>query len=505
MVRPTQTTTLLPPPPNDNPRLMTSDDDTQEVEHIRPDAVAPVDEPEQRLLPDEEAGTGSENGSVFADRERVSAHSSPYPDAPGDASPYPDGWGPDAGPRVQYQSGSPDVPAAPHYDPYPQGVVQFDPADDFEPPDDLPPWYEDEYYDDRDWEGLPRRTSTVFRVMLFLAGFAAIVAISGTYMKGWVDEQLDPPGEPGEFVVISVPQGASTNDIVRILGEENVIANGTVFRYYLRFKDAENFQAGEYTFQTNMAVWDVRTTLDQGARVLETFRVTIPEGLRISEIETSLLEQLSGFEGSELRDAFTTVPTPDVFAPGIIFSTEGFLFPDTYELDENGLTNEAALLARMASRFDDVATELDLVGGAAELGLTPYQVLIVASLIEEEAQTAEDRPKIARVIYNRLEVGEPLGIDATIVYALGGDRELSATDLAVDDPYNTRLYAGLPPSPIAAPGRASLEAALHPETGDWFFYVRTDENGPGSHTFAVTAEQFEAAVQICVARDLGCG
>ncbi len=139
------------------------------------------------------------------------------------------------------------------------------------------------------------------------------------------------------------------------------------------------------------------------------------------------------------------------------------------------------------------------------MGLSPYQVLIVASLIEEEARADVDRAKIARVIYNRLEAGELLGIDATVVYALGGDRNLSAADLAFDSPYNTRLYPGLPPSPIASPGRLSLEAAVNPADGDWFFYVLTEENGPGTHTFTTTIEEHNAAVQVCIERELGCG
>ncbi len=485
---------------------MTPDDpdDTQPVERLRPDAVAPVDEPEQLLVDGDVPG-----GSVFDqddDPEPVTAHASPYPDGPGGgSSPYPDGWGPGATPHVQYQSGTATAAPPQYIDPYPQGVVQFDPDADFQPPEDLPPWYEDEYYDDRDWEHLPRRTSTLFRVMLFLAGLAAVVGVSAFYVKAWVDDQLDPPGEPGEFVLVNIPQGATTNDIVRILDEEGIVANGTVFRYYLRYKDAPEFQAGEYTFQTNMAVWDAMEILDGGARILETFTVTVPEGFRLSEIENSLLAQLDRFDAQELRDAFTSVRKPVIFEDQVLFSSEGYLFPDTYELDEDSAANEALLLERMVSQFDQVAAELDLVAGAERLGVSPYQLLVIASLIEEEASAAIDRPKIARVIYNRLAVGEPLGIDATVVYALGGDRELSNADLQVDSPYNTRRFAGLPPTPIASPGRASLEAALNPEDGDWFYYVLTEENGPGTHTFAVTAEEFGAAVEICIERDLGCG
>lgn len=479
-------------------------DDTEEIERLRPDAVASVDQPEEALLDEADLADREADDLRVGEPEPVPSYASPYPDGAGGAS-QPEGWGTASTPNVQYQSGVAGATVPEYYDPYPQGVVQFDPAADFEPPDDLPPWYEDEYYDDREWEHLPRRTSTLFRVMLFAAGFAVIVLIAGLYVKNWVDDQLDPPGEPGEFVLVDVPQGASTNDIVRILDEEGVIANGTVFRYYLRYKDAPEFQAGEYTFQTNMAMWDVKTILDAGARVPETFTVTIPEGFTITEIQNALLGNLSQFDAAELQAALATLRQPTIFSDQILFSKEGYLFPDTYDINEDGLDNEAILLERMVTRFDDIAQSVGLEEGAQRLGLTPYQVLIVASLIEEEARAPEDRPKIARVIYNRLAVNEPLGIDATVVYALGGDRELSGSDLQVDSPYNTRRYAGLPPGPIASPGRASLEAALNPEDGDWFYYVLTEENGPGTHTFAVTADEFADAVQICVERDLGCG
>ncbi len=491
---------------------MSTDNQQSKAEVLRPDAVAPVDEPEQRLLSGDEDQTS-------ADSDASSTSASPYPDGPGsNASPYPDGpgagaahidgWGPGAAQYAGVAQGGRGAPVAPYLgDAYPPSVAQFDPGADFEPPDDLPPWYEDEYYDDRDWEQLPRRTSTLFRVVLFVACFGVVVLVSGLFVKGWVDDQLDPPGGEGDLVAIEIPQGASTNDIVRILGDEGVVANSTVFRYYLRVKDASEFQAGSYTFNANMAVWDVMDTLESGAvlQVVSTTSVTVPEGFRLSEIQTSLLTQLPRFDATELGDALATVRKPAVFSDQVLFATEGILFPDTYDVGEDNLDNEAALLERMVTRFDQIAAEVGLAEGAERLGITPYQVLIIASLIEEEARADVDRAKIARVIYNRLEIGEPLGIDATIVYALGGDRELSAADLQVDSQYNTRIYAGLPPTPIASPGRKSLEAALNPEDGDWLFYVLTEEDGPGTHTFTTNLEDHNAAVQICIERGLGCG
>ena len=374
-------------------------------------------------------------------------------------------------------------------------------------PQDLPPWYEDEYYDDRDWERLPRRTSTAIRFGIFVGVLLILSLATYSFVKGWIDDQLDPPGEPGIAVTIEIPQGATADDIARILADNDIVANATVFRYYLRFKSASDFQAGIYTFQIDSSAWDVKENLLAGPLEIpdDRFFVTIPEGLTLVEMQETLLGQLPDFNPDELKRAIESSETPSSLGITLSFIKEGIFFPETYDVDEASLADEQNLLERMISQFDIVAAETGLMNPASALGVSPYEVLIIASLIEEEAALEEERGKIARVIYNRLERSIPLGIDATIVYALGGDRELTLSDLAVDSPYNTRLVTGLPPTPISAPGRASIEAALEPIQGDWLYYVRTDEFGIGSHTFAVTLEDFNEAVLICIERDLGCG
>ena len=392
---------------------------------------------------------------------------------------------------------------------YPVPQIEVDPTSSAVAyPRDLPPWYEDEYYDDREWERLPPRLNTALRFAIFASVIIIIGFLTYNFVRGWVDEQLDPPGEPGAELVIEIPQGATTDDIARILAENDVVANSTVFRYYLRFKNASDFQAGEYAFQINSAVWDARESLERGPIevIEERFFVTIPEGLTLKEMKNVLLQQVSSFDPNELELAINSSQIPAVLGDewlGLI--REGIYFPETYDVAEDSLEDEQSFVNRMVAQFDVVANEVALAELSVPLGLNPYQVLIVASLIEEEAKIEGDRGKIARVIYNRLDLGMPLGIDATIVYALEGDRELSQSDLEVDSPYNTRIYAGLPPSPIAAPGKLSLEAALNPAVGDWLYYVRTDEFGPGSHTFATTNQEFQQAVLICIERDLGCG
>ena len=160
----------------------------------------------------------------------------------------------------------------------------------------------------------------------------------------------------------------------------------------------------------------------------------------------------------------------------------------------------------MVAQLDSTLAELDMQGRAQALGLSPYQVLTVASLVEEEAGTDEDRPRVARVIYNRLAEEMPLQIDATSCYVKNepGGCSLTEADLASDSPYNTRNRQGLPPTPIASPGRASIEAALNPADGDWLYYVLDAEADDGSHFFTADYDEFVEAKDRCEAAGLGC-
>lgn len=163
--------------------------------------------------------------------------------------------------------------------------------------------------------------------------------------------------------------------------------------------------------------------------------------------------------------------------------------------------NEVALLKRMRDQMDKVLKELDVANRAKALGYDTYDILKIASLIEEEAKVDADRPKIARVIYNRLAKNMTLGIDASTRFAVNktNGEPLTVSDLNSDSPWNTRKVAGLPPTPISSPGRKSIEAALNPTPDQsWLYYVLTDEGGVrGAHTFATTQSEFNAALKVC--------
>jgi UPF0755 protein len=300
----------------------------------------------------------------------------------------------------------------------------------------------------------------------------------------WAKSKIDPSGEPGEQVAVTVPEGATTSDIAEQLASEEIISDATVFGYYVRFSGGATFQAGEYTLATNSAMGDVVAALDQGPQVAFD-QLTVPEGLTLDEVAERVGE-VERFSGERFLELAESGEVRSAFQPDDIDNLEGLLFPDTYRFDET--EDEEALLRRMVDLFDSVATEVGYDSVTPPNGLTPYEAIIVASLVESEARVPEDRAKISRVIHNRLEEEMLLQIDATVIYARGGQRrpngQVLFSDLEVDSPYNTYKYAGLPPTPITIPGRASLEAALDPTPGDWLYYVKYEDNG--AHAFSET-------------------
>ncbi|WP_419864329.1 endolytic transglycosylase MltG [Candidatus Poriferisodalis sp.] len=346
--------------------------------------------------------------------------------------------------------------------------------------------------------------------LLFLVVLGVIAWMAGSRGYRWVSEQLDPPGDPTGEIVLTLPPGSSTASISDLLGDHGVVPSSRAYEWYVRFKGGPAFQAGEYTFQSNSSVWETLAVLEAGpSRVAQAAQqsLTIPEGLTVAQM-AALLDEVEGlsFSGRDFGEAIRerpvlslVAPVPRVLPDGVIEPAEGQLFADTYFFDSQ--TSAEQLVALMVDRLDAVLTELGYDDAPRRVGLTPYEALIVASMIEREAQRPEDRAKVARVIYNRLARGWSLGLDATVVYVVG-ESELTAELLAVNSPYNTRVLVGLPPTPIATPGRASLEAALNPTDGPWMYFVLTSPDGTLS--FSETDEEFQRDKAVC--QELGlCG
>jgi UPF0755 protein len=261
-----------------------------------------------------------------------------------------------------------------------------------------------------------------------------------------------------------------------------------VFRWYLRFNGGGSFEAGQYRLLQNSAMGDVVSMLEAGPALPPAENLTIPESLWVEEVATRV-DAIEHLDGQVFLDLVNGGTVRSQFQPDGVTTMEGLLYPETYRIEER--EDEEAVLRRMVETFDQVGTELGLQDAPARVGRTPYEVIIIASLIEAEAKVDEDRGKISRVIHNRLEQGMPLGIDATFYYALGLDRKgtgLRQSDLEIDSPFNTRENVGLIPHPIAMPRRESLEAALNPEPGPWLYYVLNDNEG--HHAFSESYDEF---------------
>lgn len=356
-----------------------------------------------------------------------------------------------------------------------------------------------------------------------VATLVLVVLIVGYRLfVGWVNDQMTPSALPGVEVDFVIVEGWSTNDVVASLGDAGVIDNPAMFRQWLRCPSAIRwlidcpaeveylFQAGDYVLREHLGFEVAVALLNEGPLPEEVIRVTVPEGLTVEQTLQRLLREMPLFEEDELRAAMLSDRLRWEYGPTehLDRAVEGLLFGDTYQLDEATVADELGLVFRMHQQFLRVIEQLDLVARATEVGLTPYEAVVLASLIEEEALLDDDRPRISRVIHNRLDAGWRLGIDASSRYAVGktAGEPMYTEDLSVVSLWNTRVVTGLPPTPISSPGRASLEAALEPGPGPWMYYVRTDEGGVvGAHTFATTASEFKLARRVCIEKDLGCG
>ena len=376
-----------------------------------------------------------------------------------------------------------------------------------------------EIIDRRDWVRMPRRTGPVFRFAL--VGFVVMIGVFAVYgrVTTWWENQYDPPGEPGSAVEFTIPAGATANDVTQQLFAQDIIANPTLFRYWLSDNADGDFLAGDYScLQENMSFEEAIDCLQgEGPVPPKFFSITIPEGLRLEEIIDVLNAENPSFAKADLEaDLQATLVsvgltgTPDKPIPNSPDPTgsgkEGLLFPATYQIDEKKESDTLDILRRMADtmelKFQEAVDDTGRAPIIEELGLSDYEVLIIASLIEEEYLIDEDLGRISRVIYNRLAHGRfSLGIDASACYAAQKPcADLNAEDLASESPWNTRNLQNydLPPTPISAPGEKAIRAALNPEEGEWQYYVRTEEDG--GHTFAVTDDEFQAAKRVCIER-----
>ncbi len=296
----------------------------------------------------------------------------------------------------------------------------------------------------------------------------------------------------GEPFPLKIPPGDSVGQIGDLLADEGVISNGTLFEIRATLSGKRgDLNHGVHQFRENMSYSAAIDELTKTTRK-QTITVTIPEGL--SRSETADVVSAAGIPG-DYMDATIKVKgfNPNEYgAQGRAKNLEGFLFPATYELKPNADVNE--LVAQQLQAFRDNIAGVNMKYAKSK-NLTVYDVLTIASMVEREVSVPKERRTVAAVIYNRLNMGEPLHIDATVRFAVDNWTEpLTESELSVDSPYNTKVNAGLPPGPIGNPGLASIEAAAHPEKTDVWLYV-VKPGTCGEHVFSSSLEEHNANVE----------
>ncbi len=322
---------------------------------------------------------------------------------------------------------------------------------------------------------------------LGLTGFAALAA--GLVLV----PILVPAAAPrnAEAVLFAVPAGSSAADIGRLLQESGLIRNGRHFELVSRIMGLDaRLQAGDYLLSADMDLLTIVRRLEAGQ--VHTVRVTVPEGLHLRQIADLLAHQ-----GLVDRERFLALASDESLIYGShppidkpVRSLEGYLFPDTYLLSPS--MTEEQIIRRMVSRFLEVAMPV-INSTTAPLGLSPHEVVTLASIVEAEALYAREHPIIASVFLNRLRVNMPLQADPTINYLFDEHRSrILYADLAIDSPYNTYLYRGLPPGPIGSPGLSAIRGVLEPANTDYYYFVA---RGDGTHIFTRTFNEHVRARQ----------
>jgi UPF0755 protein len=341
---------------------------------------------------------------------------------------------------------------------------------------------------------------------------AALLALLAAVALVWFLVSLFQPfaGSGSGKVIVSIPKGSSSSKIGSILAHDGVVSSGFFFdvRALLAGRRS-SLHSGRFQLKRDMSYSAAIDALSKPPPRVIAVKVVIPEGYTRRQIADLVAEDaLTGSYLTATKRSSVLGPA-HYGAPAGTHTLEGFLFPATYELTAGAPVKR--LVDEQLTAFRQRFTAADRRRARA-LGVTPYELLTVASMIEREAQTNHDRPLIAAVIYNRLHEGIPLGIDATTYYAVELQKgiatytgELTESQLKINSPYNTRTHKGLPPTPISNPGEASIDAAAHPAHAHYLYYV-AGADGCGEQAFSTTYAQFQqnvAAYQAAVKKNGG--
>lgn len=373
------------------------------------------------------------------------------------------------------------------------------------------PWSEDKWDDvsalgslsEDDFESEPPSVRQFSKIAVAAIAVVTVLLLAMGAVGLWYLHQVNPSGGGGVAITFTVNEGDTVASVSERLLTEDLITNAPVFRWYVARKGGIELVPGYYQIIPHDHFGNIRKRL--ATPPSETFtKVTFPEGFTLRQIADRLAANAPQISVDRFDEVAALGELRSRFQPDGQNSLEGLLFPDTYQISGND--TEETVLQRMIALMERVGRQENLAESNQVVGVSPYKVLIVASLIEREAKVGEDRAKISRVIYNRLAAGMKLQIDATLYYGAAEGTPFAELK-ALDTPYNTYIYKGLPPTPIAAPGRASIQAALQPAPNPpasdpickdvpkpcrYLFYVLA--NSEGGHVFAATLAQHERNV-----------
>jgi UPF0755 protein len=340
--------------------------------------------------------------------------------------------------------------------------------------------------------------------LLALIVIVAVVAASYVIVRQVADRFVvsDYSGSGQGFVRIQVQPGDGADDIGATLAKAGVVKSARAFVNAASASgQAGSIQPGMYQVRLHSSgAAALSEILDPANRLVS--KVTIPEGYTYKQVLAKVSE-VTGLPLAAVTEASTHLA--DLGVPPSIKATsvEGLLFPATYDFDPD--TTASSALQAMITKFSAEYASLGVDAKARALGLTGYQVLIIASIAEAEAKFDADRAKVARVILNRVAAKRALQVDATSAYAakIAGKDPASVVYNTIDSPYNTYTHPGLPPTPIGNPGEAAIVSALDPPAGDWMYYVNVD--AAGHLGFFTDENAFLAAAAKCKAQNWGCG
>jgi len=339
------------------------------------------------------------------------------------------------------------------------------------------------------------KSSATLLLILAICIFSMIMAIvSIMYIKKSVTTPMSRIANPK---IINIPKGSDLKTVSSILKRDGFIKDTMTFNLLAKYKSVEgNLKAGEYQLSLDMPPLQILNLILEG-KVYQ-YPVTIPEGYNIFEI-ASLLSK----KGLAEREKFVLLAFNRDFIESLGIEAnnlEGYIFPDTYHISKG--MDESVIIKKMVDTFKKTVSD-EILNNYQKTSLTPHQIITLASLIEKETGNEKEKPIISAVFHNRFKKKMRLQCDPTIIYSLllEGlkknkiiyDGNIRKEDLSIDSPYNTYRYAGLPPGPIANPGKSSIHAAMYPSASKYIYFVSKND---GSHHFSSTIEEHNRAVRI---------